>query len=87
MEVKILADFQNSINAPLKKINNILSIFSLPRFIIINSVKRCVLYCFSIIRGYVQGALRKRQLLDFFAEHFNGKSRKKIGFDFPVLCY
>ena len=37
------------------------------------------------MRGYVQGALRKRQLLDFFAEHFNGKSRKKNRFRFSSL--
>ena len=41
-------------------------------------VKRCVLYCMSTIRGYVQVGLRKRQLIGSSVEHFNRKSEKKV---------
>ena len=35
---------------------------------------RCVLYCLSSMQGYIQDDLRKRQLISYFVEHFNGKS-------------
>ena len=41
---------------------------------IVNEVKRFVLYCLSTILGYVQGDLRKRQLMGSFTEQFNVKS-------------
>ena len=36
------------------------------------------------MRSYVQGALRKRQLLHSFVGHFNGKSRKKTSLIFQA---
>ena len=70
----------------LKKINNILRIFSLPCFAIHNR-KLSQEMCFILpvyYTGLLQGALRKRQLLGSFVENFNEKSCKKMSCDFPV---
>ena len=56
--------FPQSSFPSLKKINNILCIFSLPHFAVHNRKLCQEMYfnCLSIIPCYVQGALRKRQL-------------------------
>ena len=64
----------------LKKIKNILTVFSLHHFAIHNrklSQDMC-LYSMSIVREYAQGALRKRELLCSFVGYYDGKSRKKM---------
>ena len=52
-----------------------------------SKVKGCVLYCLLSIQGYIQGAGRKRQLISYFVEHFNGNSWKILTCHFPVSYY
>ena len=58
----------------LNRVMNTFPICPALQFMIVNEVKRFVLYCLSTILGYVQGDLRKRQLMGSFAEQFNVKS-------------
>ena len=65
----------------LKKNKIILSSFNLLRFAVRNR-KLIQEMCLSTIWNFVQGALRKKQLLGSFVERFNGRSRKKLSFAF-----
>ena len=58
----------------LNRVMNTFPICPALQFMIVNEIKRFVLYCLSTILGYVQGDLRKRQLMGSFAEQFNVKS-------------
>ena len=63
----------------LNKNKNILSRFSLLRSAVHDRKliqEMCFLLLIYYIWDFVQGALRKRQLLGSFVEHFNGRSRK-----------
>ena len=51
---------------------------SIFKFIIQNKVKRSVLKRLSTIKGYVQGALRKKQLIVSFVKHFTENDENTI---------